>query len=325
MPAEDQPPDLDLDDNDVDFRRWAPIMGRWERTKDSARYLPPPAGDDASGREVAAGILLAPEDLEVAAGWLSCDLRFPADAAEDEPQGRLVFGFHPRTQAHYSAGLGGWRALYVVEQFTPGEGLSPLRALGRPDGLDRDRDYDLTVYLAGQQARVEVDDVPVLELALPLPPEGMQVGLTAWGLAPVEFSNFLAGPQSRKAFIVMQFGEPYDTLYREVIAPACEDAGYEPIRADEFARPGIIINDIVQSIQEADVVIAEITPVNANVFYELGYSHAKGKPTILLADKGQMNGLPFDVSGWRCIFYDDTIGGKPRVDSELRHHLKAIA
>jgi nucleoside 2-deoxyribosyltransferase len=47
------------------------------------------------------------------------------------------------------------------------------------------------------------------------------------------------------------------------------------------------------------VVVAEITPVNANVFYELGYAHALGKQTILLAERGRT--LPFDVSGYRCI------------------------
>ncbi|KKK84342.1 hypothetical protein LCGC14_2784310, partial [marine sediment metagenome] len=64
--------------------------------------------------------------------------------------------------------------------------------------------------------------------------------------------------------------------------------------------------------------------VNANVFYELGYAHATGKPTILLADPSEVEQLPFDVSGRRCIFYDDSIGGKPKVDTELRRHLESL-
>jgi hypothetical protein len=71
------------------------------------------------------------------------------------------------------------------------------------------------------------------------------------------------------------------------------------------------------------VVIAEITPVNANVFYELGYAHALGKDTILLAERGKQ--LPFDVSGYRCIFYDNTIGGKQHVEESLRKHLRNIS
>lgn len=72
----------------------------------------------------------------------------------------------------------------------------------------------------------------------------------------------------------------------------------------------------------ADVVIAEISPVNANVFYEVGYAHARQTPTILLARRGEQ--LPFDVSGYRTIFYENTIGGKDDVAADLRRHLANI-
>ena len=61
--------------------------------------------------------------------------------------------------------------------------------------------------------------------------------------------------------------------------------------------PGIILADIEQSIREAHVIVADITPRNANVYYEVGYSHALGKPTILVAEKETE--LPFDVSPFR--------------------------
>jgi hypothetical protein len=303
-----------------DFTRWAPILGSWERTAETARYLPPVAADAGHGTEFNVGILLSP--IEVTAGVLTTTVNFPADDAEPEPQGRFILGYNARTQAYYSAGLGGWRGLYVVEQFVPREGISPLQVLGRPESLERGHSYDIEVMLLGQNLSLTVDGVEVTQVALPAPAEGSQIGLTAWGRAPVEFSDFRSAGRRRKAFVVMKFGEPYDTLYREVIAPVCEQSGYEPVRADEFSRPGIIIEDIISGIREADVVIAEITPVNANVFYELGYAQARGKPTILLAGRGES--LPFDISGQRCIFYDDTIGGKPKVESELRSHLQHL-
>ena len=61
---------------------------------------------------------------------------------------------------------------------------------------------------------------------------------------------------------------------------------------------------------------------NENVFYELGYAHALKKPTILLADRTKK--LPFDVSGYRCLFYENSIGGKRKVEEALEKHLKAI-
>lgn len=96
------------------------------------------------------------------------------------------------------------------------------------------------------------------------------------------------------------------------------------IRADEFYSSGLIIEDITRSIQEASLVIAEITPDNPNVFYEVGYAHGTAKPTVLLCDKKREK-LPFDIAGFRTIFYDNSIGGKSMVEDQLRKHLEGLA
>jgi nucleoside 2-deoxyribosyltransferase len=108
-----------------------------------------------------------------------------------------------------------------------------------------------------------------------------------------------------------------------VIQQQAETAGFEVVRIDEKAGPGVIFQDIQREIEQAEIVIAEITPANANVFYELGYAHALGKPTILLARRGSE--LPFDIKSYRVVFYNDTIGGKPEVERSLRRHLEALA
>lgn len=295
------------------FAGWAPVIGQW-RLGETAEYLPP------SEPELATGIVLAPGTITD--GRLVCSVRFPSGGPEPLPQGRIVFGFDSASQAFYSAGLGGFNSLYLLEQFIPSQGIVPVRSGGNPINLERDTDYQLSVVLTGQWVSLAVNGVEVLETALPIPLQGTQFGLTAWGRSPVEFSDFSAMLGKPTAFVVMQFGEPYDTLYHDVIAPACDDMGYDAYRADDVFGPGVILNDIIDGIREAAVVIAEITPVNANVFYELGFAHATEKPTILLAERDQA--LPFDVQGFRCIFYDDTIGGKARVEADLRRHLTAI-
>ncbi len=98
--------------------------------------------------------------------------------------------------------------------------------------------------------------------------------------------------------------------------------GFEVTRIDEVNRPGIIFQDIQKKIEDAKVVIAEITAPNQNVYYEVGYAHALNKPTILLAQRGRE--LPFDIRSYRVIFYDDSIGGKPLVERTLREHLDSI-
>jgi nucleoside 2-deoxyribosyltransferase len=90
-----------------------------------------------------------------------------------------------------------------------------------------------------------------------------------------------------------------------------------------MSGPGLIITDIAQEIMEARVIIADITPANPNVYYEVGYAHAIGKPVILIAETPTSQ-LPFDVSGFRVLRYENTIGGKAKIETGLRKHLDAI-
>jgi nucleoside 2-deoxyribosyltransferase len=58
------------------------------------------------------------------------------------------------------------------------------------------------------------------------------------------------------------------------------------------------------------------------VYYEVGYAHALKKPTILIAESPTQ--LPFDVSPFRTLFYENSIAGKAKVESGLKQHLEAI-
>lgn len=120
----------------------------------------------------------------------------------------------------------------------------------------------------------------------------------------------------------MQFTKPYNELYVEVVKPICEEFQIASLRADETYGPGLIIADVVKQITESRLVVAEITPANPNVYYEVGYAHALNKPTILIAEKGTQ--LPFDVSPFRVLFYENSIDGKRRVEEGLRRHLRAL-
>jgi nucleoside 2-deoxyribosyltransferase len=123
----------------------------------------------------------------------------------------------------------------------------------------------------------------------------------------------------------MQFKPPeYEELFSDVIVPVCDKMGLEPFRSSQTYYPGLVIADIQRQIRESRVVIAEITPVNPNVYYEVGYADAIGKPVILIADGGKLEQLPFDVRAFRTLFYENTIGGKNRVEKTLLEFLKNI-
>lgn len=150
-----------------------------------------------------------------------------------------------------------------------------------------------------------------------------QVNITYKGMKKALIKDFKVSAIRPKAFIVMQFSDSYNALYKEVLKPICEEFGYDVVRADDMHTTNLIINDITEAIKESSLVIADMTPDNPNVFYEIGYSHAINKPTILLSDK-KRDKLPFDISSFRVLFYDNSIAGKSNVEESLRKHLEAI-
>ena len=93
-----------------------------------------------------------------------------------------------------------------------------------------------------------------------------------------------------------------DWLLKGFIREALIDLGYQVKRADDDAKPGMISDRIIHDILNADLVIADLTELNANAFYELGIRHSTGKPTIHIAKKGLR--IPFDNIGHACIFVD---------------------
>lgn len=77
-------------------------------------------------------------------------------------------------------------------------------------------------------------------------------------------------------FVVMPFSGQFNDIYRQIYVPAIRKVGLEPLRADDIYDNQPIIQDIKQSIQNATVVLAEVTGRNPNVNYELGMAHALG-------------------------------------------------
>jgi hypothetical protein len=107
-----------------------------------------------------------------------------------------------------------------------------------------------------------------------------------------------------KAFVLMPFDAQYNQVYSQVYKPVCAGLGVECWRVDEITRPGSITKDIVEGIFDADIVIADLTSRNPNVFYELGIAHAAGNKTITTAQS--IKDVPFDIANYRVIVYKQT-------------------
>jgi tetratricopeptide (TPR) repeat protein len=115
-----------------------------------------------------------------------------------------------------------------------------------------------------------------------------------------------------RGFVVMPFGRKpdakgdeidFDLVYRELIAPALQEADIEPFRADVEIRAGSIHADMFQELLFADIVVADLTIDNANAFYELGVRHALRDNATVSIFSGSRMWLPFDVIGERSLIY----------------------
>lgn len=103
-------------------------------------------------------------------------------------------------------------------------------------------------------------------------------------------------------FVMMPFKDPFNTYYENIFRPAIVAAGLDSVRADDLFRPSVIVADLWQMIQDAKILLAELTTKNANVFYELGLAHAIGKPIVLVSET--IDDVPFDLQQLRVLLYD---------------------
>ena len=117
-----------------------------------------------------------------------------------------------------------------------------------------------------------------------------------------------------EVFVVMPFDETMKPVYDDHIRPAVERAGFEVGRGDDFFTSNQVMHDIWAAINDAQIVIADCSGRNPNVFYEVGLCHAIGRDTILLTQ--DLEDIPFDLRHLRVIRYTyDPRGVKALEDS----------
>src|ERR1051326_6222430 len=131
-------------------------------------------------------------------------------------------------------------------------------------------------------------------------------------------------------FILMPFGKKpsntaglmidFDAVYRDLIKPAIEEAGLEPLRADEEMTGGIIHKPMFERLILCEFAVADLTTANANVFYELGLRHAV-RPWSTVLMFGQGSRLPFDVGLLRAMPYELEAAGAVKRLAETKKAL----
>lgn len=130
-------------------------------------------------------------------------------------------------------------------------------------------------------------------------------------------------------FILMPFGKKkdenaneidFDKIYNDFIKPAILEANLEPIRADEEQIGGIIHKPMYERLMLCEYAVADLSILNANVFYELGIRHAiRPHSTITLFE--DKSSLPFDISFLRSLPYDRALSNLEELKTKLTNAL----
>lgn len=107
------------------------------------------------------------------------------------------------------------------------------------------------------------------------------------------------------AFVLMPFGKEFEDVYKFGIKETAEKCGLVAERVDEQHFSETILERIYRQIENSDFVIADMTGRNPNVFYEVGYAHAKGKQCALITKDA--DDIPFDLKHHPHVIYDGSI------------------
>jgi DNA-binding cell septation regulator SpoVG len=304
-------------------RYWLPLVGNLQVSGDQILFLPKPILESASATAspLATDAVKQPPQPHgvVRASGTFEQGKISMQVKLNRADAKCHIGV-PVADGHIYAGLNCLGAAYGFGLFKDNN-WQPKGGNGTDIELPVGVWIDLVLQIRGSTLSLFVNGVFVLSVTQQT--QRGAIDLFFQSLDAVSVKSIRVESNQAKCFIVMQFTDEFDVLYRDVIKPICERFRYEVLRADDFHTSGMIIDDVTRSIRECSLVIADITPDNPNVFYEVGYAHAIDKPTILLSNKLRGK-LPFDVAGVRTIFYDNTIGGKLEVEERLIKHLEAI-
>lgn len=96
-------------------------------------------------------------------------------------------------------------------------------------------------------------------------------------------------------------------LLKCVIRPVLGEIEIDVMAVHEITEWGSITRQIIERVRGGDLVVANLTGLDANVMYELAIRHAARLPVAVLAERGTE--LRFDVQDERTLFFTDEIRG----------------
>lgn len=135
--------------------------------------------------------------------------------------------------------------------------------------------------------------------------------------------------EQKECFLISPIGDEgsdkrdrSNKVMEHIIEETVSEYNYSVTRADELEKVGSITNQVIQETINSDLVIADLTGHNPNVFYELAVRHATGKPYIQIIKSNES--IPFDVSDFRTVRYGFDIKEAEKAKNKISGLLNTI-
>lgn len=147
-------------------------------------------------------------------------------------------------------------------------------------------------------------------------------------------SRVATGKERPECFVIMPIGDPdgYDTghfqrVFEDIFTPACTNAGFQAVRADQVRETNLIHLDVLQRLLQSPIVLCDLSSRNPNVLFELGLRQAFDKPTVLVQEEGTPK--IFDIAPLRLTEYrrarryDEVLEDQRRIGAAIQATHKA--
>lgn len=122
-----------------------------------------------------------------------------------------------------------------------------------------------------------------------------------------------------RCYVIIPFGKEFHPL-KDAIRAACKEVGARLTLPEQIAaRPLPIVDQIYSEIARCDVIIADVSRPNPNIFYEIGLAHALGKPAVFLIQEGAGE-VRLNLRNYSYLKYVMTSKGL----AEFQHMLRRI-
>ena len=127
-------------------------------------------------------------------------------------------------------------------------------------------------------------------------------------------------------FVIQPFDAGmYDKRFADIYKPALEKAGLEVYRVDQDPSVEIPIDSIEEHISKADLCLADISKDNPNVWYELGFAFAVGRPVIMICSENREGKFPFDIQHRSVVKYSsESMSDFKKLEEQISEKASAL-